>query len=324
MRIATPTIFERGVSAMLDNQADLSHTELQLATGRRVLSPSEDPAAAARILDLNREVETVTQFQRNIERARSRLELEDATLDGADNLLQRVRELTVQAANETYSAADRVAISYEIEQLRDEMLGLANTRDANGEYIFAGYQGGASPAAFDENPAGSGSYRYNGDLGQRLIRISHDRQIADGDNGHDVFVDIATSLDADGDGTSDGSRDLFETLNNLVTALQGGGFPPAATPAEDANNIRNYLTDLDLALDSLLDTRAKAGARINALTEQEQVNEDFLLSMQNTRSAEEDLDYAEAVSRFQQQLTALQAAQQSFTRIQDLNLFNFL
>ena len=67
MRLATAMIFERGVSAMLQKQSELSKTELQLATGRRVLTPEDDPAAAARILDLTREIETVTQHQRNIE-----------------------------------------------------------------------------------------------------------------------------------------------------------------------------------------------------------------------------------------------------------------
>jgi len=321
MRIATTTMFDRGVSAMLDQQAKLSKTELQLATGDRVLSPSDDPTAAARILDLNREIDTVTQHQRNIERARARLNLEDATLDGAGNILQRVRELTVQAANDTFDPQNRIAIGYEIEQLRDELLGLANTRDANGEYIFSGFQG--DTPAFTDTGAG---VNYSGDQGQRLIRISHGRQLADGDNGFEVFGNLNASLDADGDGVVEPVRNIFETLDLLVGVLNGTTHPAPGSgdPAEDANNIDNYLTELDAASVNILDIRARAGARINAMDEQERVNEDFLVVMESSRSEEKDLDYAEAVSRFQQQLTALQASQQSFSRIQELSLFNFL
>jgi flagellar hook-associated protein 3 FlgL len=321
MRISTSTIFERGVGAMLDQQDKLSNTELQLATGNRLLSPSDDPTAAARILDLNRQIETVNQYQRNIEQTTARLNLEDATLDGAGNLLQRVRELTVQAANDTYDPVNRTAIAYEIEQLRDELLGLANTRDANGEYIFSGYLG--DTPAFTES---GGAVSYTGDQGQRMIRISFGRQIADGDNGYEVFGRIEASLDSDGDGAVEPLRNVFDTLDLLVGALNGTAYPSpgSGNPAEDANEIHNYLTELDAVMVNVLDVRARVGARINAAEEQERVNEDFLVVMETSRSEEKDLDYAEAVSRFQQQLTALQASQQSFARIQDLSLFNFL
>ncbi len=322
MRISSSMIFERGVNALLRNQDQLSHTELQLATGKRVLSPEDDPASAARVLDLNREIDTVTQHQRNIERARSRLALEDSTLAGAGNLLQRIRELTVQAANDSYNPENRRATGYEIEALRDELLGLANTKDANGEYIFSGYQG--DQVAWLDN--GGGSYSYNGDLGQRLISISDNRKIADGDDGMAVFGRIESTLDADGDGAVEVNRNVFETLSLLADVLAGNAQPAAGSgnPQEDANNITNYLADLDAVIDNILDVRARVGARINATDEQDNLNQDFLLTMETTRSEEQDLDYAEAVSRFQQQLTSLQAAQQSFVRVQNLSLFELL
>ncbi len=322
MRIATSMIFQRGVNAMIRNQNQLSKTELQLATGERVQSPHDDPAAAARILDLNREIDTVNQHQRNIESTRSRLALEDATLDGATNLLQRVRELTVQAANDSNSPENRLAIAHEVEELRDELLGLANTRDANGEYIFSGFQGDR-PAWLD---SGGGNYAYNGDQGQRQIRIAHERKIADGDNGFDVFARIPASLDADGDGAVESQRNVFETLSLLAGVLRGSALPAPGSGAqsEDANGISNYLRELDAAMGNVLDVRAKVGARINSVDDQDGVNQDFILIMETSRSEEKDLDYAEAVSRFQQQLTALQASQQSFMRIQDLSLFNLL
>jgi flagellar hook-associated protein 3 FlgL len=321
MRLATSTMFERGVGAMLDQQSKLSRTELQLATGNRVLKPSDDPTAAARILDLNRQIETVNQHQRNIDQVRARLDLEDSTLDGAVNLLQRLRELTVQAANDTNNATNRTAISYEVGQLRDELLGLANTRDHNGEYIFSGFLGD-NPAFTDVG----GTVVETGDQGQRLIRISHGRQIADGDSGFEVFGNIDSGLDADGDGAVEPRRNIFNTLYLLEDILSGTPQPApgSGNAAEDANRIDNYLREIDSAMGNILDVRARIGARINTIDEQEMVNEDFLVVMKTNRSEEKDLDYAEAVSRFQQQLTALQASQQSFSKIQNLSLFNYL
>jgi flagellar hook-associated protein 3 FlgL len=326
MRISTPMTYERGVSAMLDQQRELSKTQLQVATGKRILSPEDDPAGAARVLDLNQSIDTVTQYQKNITQVKNRLETEEAALIGAENVLQRARELTVQAANDTLAASDRLSISYEITQLRDELLGLANSKDANGEYIFAGYQGNASPAAFAEDPLNPGLYDYHGDQGQRLIRISHERQIADGDNGFEIFVDVPSSLDldTDGDGARDTTRNILETLDLLAGVLAGN--PPAAAGlgGGDPTEISHYIDELDNGLNNLLDIRAKVGARMNTIGQQEQVNDDFVLSMEAARSDVQDLDYAEAISRFEQELTALQASQQSFMKIQDLSLFKYL
>ncbi len=305
MRIATAMIFQRGVSAMQTRQRELSHSELQLATGRRVVTPEDDPTATARGLDLDRRIATVEQHQRNIDRARERLDLEDTSLREVGNLLQRARELTVQAASDTLAPEDRTAIAHEIRQLRDEVLGLANTRDANGEFLFSGYKGDSRPFTAPS------PYTYAGDSGQRRLRISHERTLADSDNGQAVFGGFSDP--------AGGTRNLIKMLDDLAEDLDAGTpAPPSSQP------IQAYLSDLDAGLGRILDIRAQVGARINASDTQKKANEDFLVTMKTTRSEVRDLDYAEAVSRFQQQLTALQASQQSFAKIQDLSLFKFI
>jgi len=323
MRIATSMIFQRSVNAMLDKQTQVSKTQMQLSSGERLLSPADDPVAAARVLNLDHKIGAITQYQRNAERVGSRLELEDTSLSGAVNVLQRVRELTVQASNDTLSASDRRALAQEVRQMRDDLFGLANTQDPQGEYIFSGLKG--DTPAF--SAPGTGSYPYNGDLGQRTLRIADDRQIADGDHGDAVFGHIPTQLDANGDGVVDGNgyRNILETVDLLAQALDGtASGPGSGNIAEDARHLPNYLTEIDAAMGNLLDVRAKVGARQNAIDNQQQVHDDVLLVMQKARSDNQDLDYTEAISRFQQQLTALQASQQSFAKIQDLSLFKFL
>ena len=299
MRISTAQLFRQSVDAMLEQQSKLSQTELQVASGKRILNPSDDPSATVRILDLQEAQQRLVQFQRNADAATARLDQEETALLGMENLLQRVRELAVQGNNDPLGAEGRSAVAAEIRQHIDGFLQLANTRDANGEYLFAGYQSQTRPFSHD----GAGNFTYQGDTGQRMLKIGDSREVAVGDPGS-MFMDFAAA--------AGGTTNVGEVLYRLATNLEAGNGDP------------NALSDIDTALGSLLNVRAKVGARMNAIDDQKNANAAFDLAVTTVRSSLEDLDYAEAVSRFNQQLTALQAAQQSFVKIQDLSLFNFL
>lgn len=100
-----------------------------------------------------------------------------------------------------------------------------------------------------------------------------------------------------------------------------------STPAGQAhfnNTMNRTLIDLDRSLDNVVDIRTRVGSRLNAIDSQKDFNDSFKLQLQETLSNLQDLDYAEAVSRLNLQITGLQAAQQSFVKIQGLSLFNFL
>lgn len=299
MRISTAQIFRQSVDAMLDKQRELSQTELQVASGKRILNPSDDPSAAVRILDLKESQQRLLQFQRNADAATAKLDQEETALQGMENLLQRVRELAVQGNNDPLGVEGRSAIAAEIRQHVDSFLQLANSQDSNGEYVFAGFQSQTTPFSHD----GVGNFSYHGDSGQRMLKIGDSREVAVGDPGS-IFMDFAAA--------GGGTTNVGEVLYKLATNLEAGNGDPDA------------LSDIDTALGSLLNLRAKVGARMNAIDDQKDANDAFDLAVTTVRSSLEDLDYAEAISRFNQQLTALQAAQQSFIKIQDMSLFNFL
>jgi flagellar hook-associated protein 3 FlgL len=299
MRISTAQIFRQSVDAMLNRQKELSQTELQVASGKRILNPSDDPSATVRILDLKETQQRLLQFQRNADAATAKLDQEETALQGMENLLQRVRELAVQGNNDPLGAEGRSAVAAEIRQHIDSFLQLANTQDANGEYVFAGFQSQTTPFSHD----GVGNFSYHGDSGQRMLKIGESREVAVGDPGS-IFMDFAAA--------GGGTTNVGEVLYRLATNLEAGNGDPEA------------LSDIDTALGSLLNLRAKVGARMNAIDDQKDANDAFDLAVTTVRSSLEDLDYAEAISRFNQQLTALQAAQQSFIKIQDMSLFNFM
>jgi len=284
---------------MMRQQTKVSDTQEQLSTGRRILAPSDDPAAAARVLNYNQAIANVEQYQDNVGRARSRLEQEESLLSGVGDALIRAKELAVQGNSDSLNVDNKKALAAEVNELLDHIYGIANTRDASGDYIFAGYQSGSQPFTRPNNS----TFTYQGDMGRRQLQISSDRMIADGDNGYDVFVDIETSS---------GKRNMFETLYQLATAL------------ENDQPVGSFIDDIGMALDSVLETRTTIGARINALDDQERVNDGVKLILQTHLSDEADLDYNEAITRLNQQSLVLQAAQQTYTEVKGLSLFNYL
>jgi flagellar hook-associated protein 3 FlgL len=225
-----------------------------------------------------------------------------------------VKELAVQAGGGVLSATDRKAIAAEISTRLDEILGLANTRDAAGDYVFAGYRVDTEP--FTRTVAGGTvSFAYQGDASARRIQVGPNLQVPSADSGQSVFVEVPTA--------AGGERDLLSTLQSLVDTLEG-----AAAGTIDEATYRSQLAstqdDLGLALEHILTVRARVGARLNEVEAQRDIAAAFELYSTESLSTVEDLDYAEASGRLQLQLTVLQASQQAFVRVQGLSLFDYL
>lgn len=300
MRISTQMMQRLAVSSILDRQSALSQTQQQLASGRRILTPSEDPAASSQALTNNQRLSITHQFQTNADRALSRLNAEETVLVAVGDSLQRIRELAVQGNSGALGQDGRDAIAAEVWQRLDELVDLANSKDGSGEYIFSGFQANTQP--FVDN--GSGTYTYQGDQGQRKLQISPTRQTATSDSGFALFVDIPHS--------GGGTQDIFKTVYDFATALNNN------TP------LGSVLDDIDTAMDRVFSVRAEIGGRVNAIDSQKNINEQYTVQLNGLLSEIQDLDYAEAIGRLNLQLSGLQAAQQSFQKIQSLSLFNFL
>lgn len=299
MRISTAQLFQQGVNAILDQQTSAAKTQQQLSTGKRILSPADDPSGASQALRLDKSISQTNQFQSNSDYASQQLTLESNTLNSVVNLLQRAHTLAVQANNGTQSAQSRQGIAQEVQQSLQQLQALANTKDTNGQYIFGGYKSGQQPFT-----SSGGTVTYNGDQGQRFVQIGQSRQVAVSDAGSSVFMGVPTS--------TGGSQSIFKTLQDFVTSLQSNS--PSATSITDINN----------ALKHVLSVQTDIGSRQNAVSDQQTLSSSSLLAVKQNLSQIQDLNYTQAISQFQQQLTALQAAQQSFGKIQGLSLFNYL
>jgi flagellar hook-associated protein 3 FlgL len=390
-RISSHHVFNQGSKELMNQQTSLDHTHKQLSTGKQRVNPSDDPAGSAWSLSLKQTLQITDQFQDNGKIAQNRLDLEDSTLQGVINVLQRARELAVQGANDTYNADDRAIISTEVRQLIQEVLGLANTQDSNGSFLFSGFQGNVKP--FTQN--GDGEFQYHGDQGQRLVQIGPERQVASSDSGHEVFMRIASATDfrvnAELGNTGGGeilsgkitdpeeyqpdhfsvifsSPNTFDVVNNMNghTALEnqtytsgeaikfngmeitiqdvgaapvaGDQFTVRATNqslfatledfslAMDANDpsMANSLADIDRVLDNITETVTRVGARMNSVENEREVNDSYKFQIQTTLSDVDDVDYLEAITRLNEQMMGLKAAQQAFVKVSGLSLFNYL
>lgn len=207
MRISTLQMQLNGVNAIIEQQIKASKTQQQLATGKRIISPSDDPAGAARILELNETIAANEQFQENAGTAQARLNLEESAISNVENIIQRVRELTIQGNNDSQTNETRQGIALELRQRLDELISLANTRDANGEYIFAGFQGLTQPFS----RTSGNTFSYSGDDGQRFVQIGPSRQVAIGDSGTQVFRAIRN-----GNGTFTAADNLNNTGSGII------------------------------------------------------------------------------------------------------------
>lgn len=185
MRISSSTIFDSNVAGMDQQQSLMIKTQQQLATGRRILTAADDPAAAARALDISQSDATNTQYTTNRNAAQNTLSLSESALQSVTNLLHAVRTSAVQAGDGSLSNSDRSSIANQLSGQLQDLVGLANSTDGAGNYLYSGFQSRTQP--FVNTVAGMS---YFGDDGQRNVQVSASRQVASSDSGADVFMRI--------------------------------------------------------------------------------------------------------------------------------------
>jgi flagellar hook-associated protein 3 FlgL len=209
MRISTALMYQTGSTAISRQQSELLRTQQQISSGRRMLSPSDDPVAASEALRVEQGRALTSQYQSAQGTARDRLSVLESRLGDAGELYQSMRQLGVQAGNAALSNQDRASIAREIRGLKAQLLSVANSSDGQGGYLFSGYNIDVQP--FDQTPSG---VAYNGDQGQRLLQVANGRQIPVTANGAQVFDRVR-----DGNG-------VFATgasAGNTGTAVVGAG-----------------------------------------------------------------------------------------------------
>jgi flagellar hook-associated protein 3 FlgL len=187
MRISTKTIYDTATSQMGTLQTQLARTQMQLSTNKRLLTAADDPVASARALEVTQSQSMNEQFKTNRQNAVASLSLVDQTLQSTTGVVQDMQTLVVQAGNGVLSAADRDSLATELEGRFADLLGLANTGDGNGGYLFSGYKTNTQP--FTQTAGGA---QYYGDQGQRQLQVASSRKMPISESGTAIFENNLT------------------------------------------------------------------------------------------------------------------------------------
>lgn len=182
MRISTSMMYDLGVGTVQQQYSDLQKLQEQMGTGRRMLTPADDPIASARALEISQSQSTNEQFTTNGKSANTALSMQESILQQVGDVLHNVQVVAVNAGNPTLNNADRASLATELQDNYDQLLGLANSTDGNGQYLFSGFRGSTLPFS-----QGASGVVYNGDQGQRLVQISASRQVPISSSGAEVF-----------------------------------------------------------------------------------------------------------------------------------------
>jgi len=306
MKISNSQLFDTSIGQMTQKQSEISQMQAKLASGKQLVKPSDDAHKAALIQRLNSAMQRQDVFESSLNRADNRLATEETAVMGAENILQRIRELAIQGTNGGLNDSDRETIAKEVNSLRDSLFSLSNTQDTSGNYIFSGTAVKSPAYAIGADDA----ITYQGNQNQTSVDISETRRVAINRPGDQVFSSVVrTSAGAESEIVG-----FFQVLSDFSNALTTG----------NGEGLSQGLTEIAALTDDMASSLADLGSRMNTIDRQRDVLADTKLRYQELLSNAEDLDYASAVTKLSAQILSLEAAQASFAKISQLNLFDYL
>ena len=306
MKISTNLMFQRALDQMGDSQNKLSKLQAELSSGKSVVNPSDKPQEATTIQRIKSVISRQDKFMDTITAVRTRLTTEETVLSSSTDVLTRIKELSVQASNDSYTNEDRKLIAIEIDEMIKELLSIGNSKDINGNYIFSGAKVKTPPFELTE----SNELVYNGDQTRNLVNINENRQIFINRPGSDIYTNVNRTEE---DGTIS-STGFFQALDDISNAIK----------ESNRDGINQGMNDLEQMVLKMTEVTAKVGASLRVMEVETEILEDTKLQLKTALSDVEDVDYAEAVTNMKKKLLSLEAAQSSFAQISRLSLFDYI
>lgn len=294
MRLSDQSRTHNQVRYLADATERADRVQRQLSTNRRIDRASDDPTGAALAMQHRKNISFEAQMRRNLENGTAFLNVTESALNSTTELLQRARELTVQGATGTLGPSEKVSIATEVNQIIQQLAQVANT-NFGGAYIFSGHQTQAAAYQISGNPPVAVTWQ--GDAGQRIRQVSAQDAVAVNVIGDQVFGDMFTDLIA-----------LRDNLNSN-----------AAT-----TTINGSIADIDQALNSVLNSRADVGARLNRFESTTNRSLDTDTNLQELRASIEDIDISETIIQFTAAQNALEAALGAIGKTANMTLLNYL
>lgn len=299
MRVTQTMLQNNLLKNLFQSQAEMDKYLTQINTGKKIRRPSEDPVIAMKGISYRTEVTEVEQYRRNTSEIWSWMEHSDDVLDKATKAIQRIEYLAVQAANDTYTAEERLSIKQEVDQLLEQMVDLANT-EVNGKYIFNGTNTDTPPII----------------MGAQGYEVNYATDNTSNDYPYDVMIEVSKGIEFPANVNPIGifDQDLIDSIQNFSQNL-------ATDPPGDFNvNIK----ELGEAASNIINGRASLGARMNRLELIEDRLEQQEIIAKDTMARNEGVDFEEAVMNLMTQEVIHRAALAAGSKIIQPSLIDFL
>ncbi|MFP2504081.1 flagellar hook-associated protein FlgL [Buttiauxella gaviniae] len=309
MRVSTQQSYNSMSNSFTEMSDDLQHVITQMATGQRIILPSDDPIAATRITQLDRQQSAIEQYQSNISSVSSSMSQQESVLDGVNNSMLAIRDDLLEAANGTNTTDSLASLGQEIESLTQSMMAALNYQDEDGHYIFGGTVNDTPPITYEDTDGdGNGDeYVYNGNMEHRTATVSSGVEI-------DTNVSVGEIF---GQGL-----DVFNTLDDLSTELQDPNLDPSDPQVLD--DISHSIDVIDEASESLNSAIASLGERQNTMSMLNDAQTGISDSNSELIGQLGDLDYGPASITFTGLEMAMEATMKTYSKVSELSLFSVI
>lgn len=317
MRISTNMIFEQQVRGITDSQASWLKSGQELSSGLRVTNPSDDPIAASRAVVLTQTQQQGEQYALARTFAEQGLALEDNTLRGVTTAITAAQTLIVNGSTGTLSDDDRGSIATQLEGVRAQLLNLANSKDANGRYIFAGYKTDSAPFV---DTAGTG-VSYAGGTEAITQKVDTSRTMTVAHTGDSIFMSITGNATKEPDGSAS-ETNLFKMLDSAIAALKVPQDDADATTKQTFQNAMDKTNrGLGNALNNVSSVESEIGTQLGEIDTLNAQGDDRKVIYSSQMSDLVNVDLTEAASSYTMKQTALQASYKTFTDMSKMSLF---
>lgn len=299
MRITDTVLHQNFINNLAFATERLYESETKVLTNKRINKPSDAPVDVMIDLALRTKLGEIDQYQRNISRSKTLLQNSESVVSQLSEVFQRLNELSVQGASDSYGPSDKQSISYEVNQLLEQVVNFANNRTES-TYIFSGTNSDVAPYVVTRDADGEiTEVKTAGSAGDIIVVMGENIRMKTNINGQELFED---------------GENLFDIAIKLRDALR----------ENDTESVQDQLGRLQDATEKIINVQSVIGARVNRLDSAETRAENDKITFSEFLSDIEDIDAAEAIMDYQLQLLTMQSSLQAGSRLLYPKLSDFL
>lgn len=296
MRISTNNFYQLSSSQMTSLQDKIVQTSQQASTGKKVITPQDDPVGSAKLLEAKQAISLNNQYEVNRNALKYTIGLANVALNSVQDTMQSMNEQIISLGNGAITNSNRQAIALNLESYLDQLTSVTNAKDSAGHYLFSGYKS-------DTAPINASTYAYGGDNNNAVIQVDSSTKMGLGVNGGTIF-----------------SPGFLAQLKSSIAVLSN-----LSSSAADINTaVADLNTKFSLSQVTVNAAQVILGSNQNRLTTMDTIGSENNITNQGVVSSLEDVDYNKVLSDLSRQQLQLQVAQKTFQQISSLSIFNYI